>query len=367
VNSSIKNIIELLTKKGFPFVIYRLPNTEEPVLIVQKSLLLNHTSIEEIDKIEGFITTPFNAAKTDVLSYLKPDFIISNNEIPTELNNMLLNKNDIIKKNIVKVREINKENYINTVDYLINKINTKEIKKVVFSRIIANDLNSNFSPTELFNKLCITYSSAFVYLLNSEETGMWTGASPETLLKKEKNSIETMAVAGTRLLLEYKKNKNWEQKEKEEQNLVSIYIKSLLSELGIKDYEVDGPKTIAAGNLVHLKTNFTIKLDKHYLKCGKIIKGLHPTPAVCGLPKAEAYHLIEKAEPHNRKLYTGFLGPWNLKKTSHLFVNLRCAEISQNKIFTYVGGGLTADSQAYSEWQETENKSRTLLSVVEKL
>ncbi len=100
---------------------------------------------------------------------------------------------------------------------------------------------------------------------------------------------------------------------------------------------------------------------------GKLIAGLHPTPAVCGLPKADAFLLIQKAELHNRKYYTGFLGPWKMENESQLFVNLRCAELGTDKINIYVGGGLTEASNPEAEYQETVHKSKTLLSVIENL
>jgi isochorismate synthase len=187
------------------------------------------------------------------------------------------------------------------------------------------------------------------------------------LLNKKGLAWETMAVAGTRLLTDFQNDNEWGGKEIEEQQMVSSYIEKLLSELGVKHYEMHGPKTITAGQIVHLKTSFSIDDSCLKNRLGIFIKGLHPTPAVCGLPKASAYNLIEKAESHERKLYTGFLGPWGLSGEFKLFVNLRCAQFTPEKIMAFVGGGLTKDSVVEDEWQETKNKSGTLLSVVENL
>ena len=61
-----------------------------------------------------------------------------------------------------------------------------------------------------------------------------------------------------------------------------------------------GPYTARAGRLVHLRTDFTFTLtDMHLL--GDIIDSLHPTPAVCGIPKDEARRFImthESARGH---------------------------------------------------------------------
>jgi len=48
-----------------------------------------------------------------------------------------------------------------------------------------------------------------------------------------------------------------------------------------------------------------------------------------------------------------------------LFVNLRCAQLTQKEIFVYIGGGINSSSQEESEWQETENKAQTMLRVLQ--
>ena len=54
------------------------------------------------------------------------------------------------------------------------------------------------------------------------------------------------------------------------------------------------------------------------------------------------------------------------ENSSHIYVNLRCAEIIDHQAFLYLGGGFTKDSNIHSEWEETENKAKTLLNVMKK-
>ena len=82
-----------------------------------------------------------------------------------------------------------------------------------------------------------------------------------------------------------------------------------------------------------------------------------------GLPQKEAIELIDSIEEHKRSLYAGCIGV--LGDRTDLFVNLRCAQLIENEYFLYLGGGFTKDSIAKKEWQETENKSRTLLDILE--
>jgi len=95
---------------------------------------------------------------------------------------------------------------------------------------------------------------------------------------------------------------------------------------------------------------------------------LHPTPAVCGLPKNEAKSFILENENYDRKYYTGFLGELNSDvngiNTSSLYVNLRCMEIAKDEAIIYVGGGITKDSIPEKEWEETVRKTATMKKVL---
>jgi isochorismate synthase len=132
-----------------------------------------------------------------------------------------------------------------------------------------------------------------------------------------------------------------------------------------------------------LKTSISGKVKPDLLP--DIIVRLHPTPAVCGLPKESSKSFILENENYDREFYTGFLGELNftsekkrnsnsrnvengayraIKKSTELFVNLRCIQIVDALAFIYVGGGVTKDSDSEKEWEETINKSHTMLRVL---
>ena len=92
---------------------------------------------------------------------------------------------------------------------------------------------------------------------------------------------------------------------------------------------------------------------------------MHPTPAVCGLPREVAKIFIQQNENYKRTFYTGFLGELNIaNQKSLLFVNLRCMCIEGEIAEVYVGGGITKDSNAKKEWEETIAKSKTMKKVL---
>ncbi|MFK5854740.1 MAG: chorismate-binding protein [Bacteroidota bacterium] len=364
---SIFDISELLLKKSLPFAIYCLPGSKVFKLVFQKEQVCHKVDILDIEDVSGFVIADFNSARTGTTEIIKPDFEIFEGDNTDEafefINNLSDNDGNGFEENIY----VSKSNYLDTAQYLITKLKDNELQKVVLSRVIQKKLKKNLDTTKLLKQLAEKYENAFVYLFHIPEEGTWCGASPEILYKAVGDFVNIDALAGTRLITENNGNANWSLKEKEEQYYVTLFIESLLSELGIDVYEESDPTTVTAGSLAHICTKFNIPISSVKSKIGKLIAGLHPTPAVCGLPKADAFFLIQKAEQHQRRYYTGFLGPWNMKEESHLFVNLRCAELGSDKINIYVGGGLTASSNPEAEYEETVHKSQTLLSIVENL
>ena len=150
----------------------------------------------------------------------------------------------------------------------------------------------------------------------------------------------------------------------EEQRLVTNYIIEVFKRFDIRNFQIEGPQTIQAGNAYHLSTKFSFNKSDIINNIGAFIENFHPTPAVCGLPKEKALELILKTEKHNREYYSGFCGPMNMEGKTDLYVNLRRMKILNDKLALYVGGGLTGKSLPKKEWEETELKSRTLLSLI---
>ena len=200
-----------------------------------------------------------------------------------------------------------------------------------------------------------------IALVCSEVAGTWLMATPEILLALDGYQWRTMALAGT-MAWEGKKQYEWSEKNKKEQQLVAHYIEEALSTFAT-DLEISEPYTVKAGNLVHLRSDFSFTLDDSLTDgngLGKLVDALHPTPAVCGLPKQEAMEFIIANESIDRRYYSGYCGPWNVGGMTALFVSLRCMELSAHRSVLYAGGGLLAESSEESEWQETMMKMEAM-------
>ena len=333
--------IQNLISQQKPFVCYVKPNETIWNLLVQQN-----NEIIEFFHQSGFVFVPFHEGKRLVIPFEGNEFYQGNLE-------------KLEKKPIESfTSETNqKEAFERLVSKGIEAIKQGEFEKVVLSRKMV--LKKQISIVETFQNVISTYSTAFRYLFFHPKIGLWMGATPEQLVKINQNQFETVALAGTQL---YSENVIWATKEKEEQQFVTNYIldkvTSKVNELIVTDAE-----TVKAGNLAHLKSLISGELTADFQE-SDLIETLHPTPAVCGLPKEKTINFILKNEGYNRKYYAGFLGEYNNKNLTDLFVNLRCLEVENDVVNIYVGCGITKDSIPEKEFIETENKSMTMRNVL---
>jgi isochorismate synthase len=253
-------------------------------------------------------------------------------------------------------------------------INDAGIAKVVVSRTAPVELPQGFHPVDLFTALCERYPHAFVSLVSVPGAGTWVGASPELLLGLDDASLTTVALAGTQ-----KRNGVpieqivWGRKEIIEQAMVSRYVCDFFAGAQAHDVEQSGPQTVTAGGVVHLKSSFrVVRPEAERMRLANRVLGeLHPTSAVCGMPRREALSFIQAREGYDRGFYSGYLGPVHIEGRSALYVNLRCMQLrsapndgSRPSASLYVGAGITADSDPTAEWRETELKTRTILDAL---
>ena len=242
-----------------------------------------------------------------------------------------------------------------------------EFQKVVLSKVRIEQLPDGFQPEDFFLKLCQKYPHAFVYMMQLPEVGCWIGATPEPLLTIENGSVKTVSLAGTQVATELEtEDYRWSSKEIEEQGIVTNFVEQTLRSLQVSNITKTGPENYRAANLIHLKTAFEFPQTDLENRFSDLLKALHPTPSVGGLPKNEARDFILANEQHDRSYYTGFFGPVNINEKSAIFVNLRCLQLFDNDFVLYSGAGITSSSVAEREWEETDNKMLTLMNVMKK-
>lgn len=340
-------------QENLPFVLYAKPNSTDVIGCFQQ----NNQLYESIDFSEkGFVFADFKGGQAILFPYYESEILTEKYEV----------SDNLFHTEELKISKDGKEAFELLVEKGINAIEEGEFEKVVLSR--KETLSEvNFEFMEVYQKMLSAYPTAFRYCWFHPEVGMWMGATPEQLLKVNDSKFKTVALAGTQKF-DANSEAIWEKKEKEEQQFVTDFILGELAEEA-EFLNKTQPYTFQAGTIVHLKTDIN-GVFKPDFNLKKVIKVLHPTPAVCGLPKQVAKDFILENEGYDRKFYSGFLGELNTNflksnnEDSDLFVNLRCMEIERNKIHLYIGCGITKDSNPEKEYFETSNKAMTMKKIL---
>ena len=336
-----------------PFVVYAKPGQQEVAGIFQRdaATYLTTTFAEP-----GFVFAAFDGNDnylipenaSDVLVCDAADFGIANVENPTTEENPQA-----------------KAAFESLVSKGIDAIKHGLFGKVVLSRKEEVHI-SNLDAIAVFRKLLQTYPNAFRYFWFHPATGLWMGATPEQLIRAKDKQFNTVALAGTQPY-NGTEEVEWQEKEIAEQQFVTDFISESLMN-NVAGMTFSDSYTAKAGNLLHIKTDIEGTLHED-LGLKPILDILHPTPAVCGFPKAEAKQFILENEGYDREFYSGFLGEINKdfvhdKKGSELYVNLRCMKIDGDDAHLYMGCGITKDSNPEKEFTETVNKSLTMKKVL---
>ena len=350
------------------FAYYRLPYAGTYTRLTQHNgEPIRLRSYAELNGREGFVFAPFSISDNCPLLLLQPDEV-------EELE--VSGEKPMARKEMPETASrMPYPNYHIDFSNFHAHLCTGEFRKLVLAR--RDEVSCPVQPdvVGLFLRACQMYPRLFIALVSTPVTGTWLMATPEILLEGNGVEWKTIALAGTMQLREdqlafdnplhtaneeqeEKAHIAWNSKNIQEQRYVATYIIETLEQFA-SSIDEQGPYTARAGHLVHLRSDFSFKLpDTNNL--GSLLLALHPTPAVCGLPKREAWQFILRNEYAPRRYYSGFVGPLHPNGDTHLYVSLRCMEIRDDGCQLYAGGGLLRDSVEQLEWEETEAKMQTM-------
>jgi isochorismate synthase len=351
-------MIDALIRQNRVFAVYRLPGENRLHFIEQTGeAVCILPSIKSLNGQNGFVIVPFRISESCPIVLIEAceESII---EVPEDIGKepatgyglpIIGNRLPII-------------GYQSRFETFTRALKDKAFEKLVLSHCLTIPKKSEFSPETVFYRACKRYIRSYIYLFHTPQTGTWIGSTPEILLSGKGNEWQTVALAGTQPLMNGKLPETWDEKKQEEQQLVVDYIRNCLQSFHIKPEET-APYTVQAGELAHLKTvfRFTMPCD---VRVGELLNALHPTPAVCGLPKEKAYRFINDNEGYNRRYYSGFIGRLHPEQQTDLCVNLRCMQIEDSQLSLYAGGGLLAYSDLQEEWSEIQDKLLTMYRII---
>lgn len=301
-------LLDSLLDKQIAFAAWFYPGNKEPHLLVS-----NPDDIKFIGRFnslngeQGFVFAPFRIKEDCPVVLLKPGNLFNGID---EIANFNIEQFYPFRNEKAECTNsfLTKEEFLGTIEKTVEDIKNTDLSKVIMSRRISVD-RTNGSLGEMFLKLQEQTPNAFCYLVNLPIAGTWMGATPEILLKEDQGRFETVSLAGTQA----RRNDGeywWHTKDIEEQAFVSRYLVDIFHDYNVGRYKTRGPETMESGKVAHLRTSFFFPIEKISHCLGDFLADLHPTPAVCGLPKDLADQYIRDYEKHHRKYYTGYLGPW---------------------------------------------------------
>lgn len=332
------------------FALFRLPYEQQYTLIAQTSgEPLEVSSFAELSGKQGFVVAPFAQSEDFPILLIRPDMV--SHDIPSDVPDAVRH---FSASKIADVRVDYQIDFANFHAHLTNG----DFSKLVLTRSLFVTSDSHESPLDLFKKACERYPRMMITLVTTPKSGMWLVATPEMLLSGSGEEWQTVALAGT---MPFEQDVRWSDKNIQEQRYVATYITEQLEQF-TSDFKETGPRTVRAGHLAHLRSDFRFKMSSD--RVGELIQALHPTPAVCGLPKHNAFHFILQNEHSPRRYYSGFMGALSVEDKTNLFVTLRCMELFSNGYCLYAGGGILNDSTEEQEWQETEIKLDTMRNII---
>ena len=273
-------------------------------------------------KESGFLISPFSMADGRAIVLLQPDEVrkLAPDKV-AEMDDLPFHSAD----GKMTASPCSRETYHDDFSRFHRAFSATGIQKLVLARSEDFD-RKGCHPAELFARACQCYPEAFVTLFSAPQCGTWLVASPEVLLLRDSVQWHTMALAGTMRYADHLPQ--WSDKNVREQDYVTRYIKACL-DCYSDDVSLTGPYT-----------------------------------KVCGLPKEEALQFILDNESVDRDYYSGFSGPLNLEGQTSFFVSLRCMRIIGDRYRLFAGGGILPESDESLEWEETEAKMQTMLSLM---
>jgi isochorismate synthase len=238
--------------------------------------------------------------------------------------------------------------------------------KVVLARQLQVETDQPLSRRAVLTQLRRAYPAAMLFAI-----GGFVGASPELLVERTGQLVRSHPMAGTAPrhgdperdaavaahLVASTKNQG------EHRFTIDMVHDTLLPWCSYLDEEAE-PSVVAMANVAHLATRVEGKLSSPPASVIELMRALHPTPAVNGVPRHVALELIAECEGFNRGCYGGPVGWVDAEGNGAWTVGIRSAQIDGNRAQLFAGVGVVADSDPAAELAETRAKFEALLNAI---
>ncbi|WP_062109560.1 isochorismate synthase [Bacillus niameyensis] len=270
---------------------------------------------------------------------------------------------------IKDMEEINVEKWVNSVKDIVNILKSTEMKKVVLARKLKVSFSDQPSSTYILQQLADQQQSSFIFSMEAED-GCFLGASPERLVKITGTEVLSTCLAGsTRRGKDEEDDRNLgEGLLNDPKNLFEHELVVSMIEDALRPYcnqlSIPGdPILMKTPYIQHLYTPVVGKINKKG-NIFSLVKDLHPTPALGGVPRKPAMKLIRENEEMDRGFYGSPIGWTDFQGNGEFIVGIRSGLLKGNSAYLYAGCGLVSDSVAEKELRETRVKFKPMLNAI---
>lgn len=271
-----------------------------------------------------------------------------------------------IKPQITQTIERHKEEYLQSIENVTALIKQQQADKVVIARSLALAFDGDITSEMMLAQITAEQPESYLFIFENGQD-FFFGASPERLVMVKDHDAYSSCVAGS-----IKRGSTKEQddaygsellndaKNLQEHQYVVDMIRQSFDENCANYTLPEGPQLLKIRDIQHLFTPVEgqLKDDASILR---MVKNLHPTPALGGAPRGRAMEVIRQYEPTDRGLYAAPIGWMNAAGDGEFAVAIRSALVHDNQAYLYAGGGIVADSNPQSEYEETLVKFRPML------
>lgn len=264
------------------------------------------------------------------------------------------------------------DEYAHNVALAVEILRRKEIDKVVLARAVVGSVLEPLDPAAIAQRLRQREPICTVYSMPIGNGWRYLGASPELLARRYAATVECHPLAGTIALPssaapdDYQ---NWllgSTKNLHEHAVLVDDIVNILAD-SYDDIAADpSPSIVALRTVAHLGT--WIKGSTNQRETAPdalaLLRLLHPTAAVGGIPRTSAYELIRRLEQHDRGHYAGPIGWIDANGDGEWWVGIRGIMVRESEFEAWAGAGIVSESDPIAEREETRDKLASVLSSV---
>ncbi len=264
------------------------------------------------------------------------------------------------------------DEYAHNVALAVEILRRKEIVKVVLARSVVGSVLEPLDAAAIATRLRKREPICTIYSMPTSDGRRFVGASPELLARREGASIKCHPLAGTIALppnVAPDDYQNWLLGSAKNLHEHAVMVDDIINILASRydDIEADpNPSIVSLRTVAHLGTwiNASTSDAASSPDALEVLRLLHPTAAVGGIPRASAYELICRLEQHDRGHYAGPIGWIDANGDGEWWVGIRGVFVNGTEFEAWAGAGIVGESDPIAEREETKDKLASVLSSV---